>query len=140
MESPYYCTILIPSTTISQLLSLKINLRGTWVAESIKHLTLHFGTGHDLMVCGFEPCIGLCADSVEPAWDSLSPTLSAPPLLSLSKINKHFSKIKTNPRFLHYVCFSCSSLVIPSRTNYKVKPPQVLNKIVGKKEMVEKEG
>ena len=29
--------------------------------------------------------VGLCVDSSEPAWDSLSPPLSAPPLLSLSK-------------------------------------------------------
>ena len=37
-----------------------------------------------------EPCVRLCADSVEPAWDCLSPP-SAPPLVlsrSLSKINK----------------------------------------------------
>ena len=28
--------------------------------------------------CEFEPHIGLCADSAESAWDSLSPSLSAP--------------------------------------------------------------
>ena len=33
---------------------------------------------HDLMVHGIKPCIGLCADRVEPAWDSLSPSLSLP--------------------------------------------------------------
>ena len=49
--------------------------RGTWVAQSVKHLTLDFGSGHDLMVCEFEPCVRLCADSEEPAWDSLSPSL-----------------------------------------------------------------
>ena len=43
-----------------------------------------FGSGHDLMVHEFEPFIGLCADSVEPAWDSVSRSLSAPPLLMLS--------------------------------------------------------
>ena len=26
----------------------------------------HFGSGHDLAVCGFEPHVGLCADSLEP--------------------------------------------------------------------------
>ena len=47
--------------------------------------TLGFGSGHDLMVCEFEPCIGVCAGSVEPAWDSLSsPSLSALLLLVLS--------------------------------------------------------
>ena len=39
----------------------------------------------------FEPCIGFRADSAEPASESVSPSLSAPPLLtlslSLSKIN-----------------------------------------------------
>ena len=43
--------------------------RGTWVAQSVKRPTLGFGSGHDLTVCGFEP---RGADSVEPAWDSLS--------------------------------------------------------------------
>ena len=51
---------------------------GAWVAQLIKHLTLDFSSGHDLTVRGFEPHIGFCADSVEPAWDSLP--LSAPSL------------------------------------------------------------
>ena len=59
--------------------------RGAWVAQSVKHLTLDFGSGHDLMVPEFKPRIGLRAENVEAAWDSLSlsPSLSAPPLLSL---------------------------------------------------------
>ena len=51
----------------------------------------HFGSGHDLTVRGFEPHIGLCADSSEPGacfWFSVSFSLSAPPpfvhMLSLS--------------------------------------------------------
>ena len=57
------------------------------MAQLVKCLTLDFSSGHDLMVCEFKPHIGLCADSVAPAWDSLSPSLSAPPMLapSLSK-------------------------------------------------------
>ena len=43
---------------------------------------LDFGSGHDLMVCGIEPCVGLHGDSAESAWDS--PSLSTPPLLALS--------------------------------------------------------
>ena len=35
------------------------------------------------MVPKTELCVGLCADSAEPAWDSLSPSLSAPPQLVL---------------------------------------------------------
>ena len=47
------------------------------MAQTVKHPALDFGSGHDLTVCEFEPHVGLCADSVEPAWDSLSPSLSA---------------------------------------------------------------
>ena len=58
------------------------------MAPSVEHPTLDFGSRHDLRVCEFEPRVRLCADSVEPAWDSLSP-LSLHPSLPLSlKINK----------------------------------------------------
>ena len=60
-----------------------------------------FGSGHDLGVHEFEPlCWQLCADSSETgaASDSVSPSLSAPPpltlCLSLSKINKHKKSFK----------------------------------------------
>ena len=49
------------------------------MAESVKRHTLDFGSGHDLTVREVKPRVRLCADSVEPAWDSLSPSLSAPP-------------------------------------------------------------
>ena len=42
---------------------------GAWVAQSLKHLPLDFGSGHDLTVRELEPCV-----SVEPAWDPLSPS------------------------------------------------------------------
>ena len=58
-------------------------------------LTLGFISGRDLIVHGFEPCIRLCADTMEPAWDSLSPSVSVPPAqghaLSL-KVNKHLKQ------------------------------------------------
>ena len=54
------------------------------MGQLVKHLTSGFGLGHDFMLCEFEPRIRLLADSVELAWDSLSPSLFAPPLLSLS--------------------------------------------------------
>ena len=57
---------------------------GTWVVQSVKHLTLSFISGHDLMVHGIEPHVGICADSEEPAWNFLSPSLSASPPCSLS--------------------------------------------------------
>ena len=52
---------------------------GAWMAQLGKHLILDFGSGHDLMVRKFEPHVGLCTNSVEPAWNSLSPSFSAPP-------------------------------------------------------------
>ena len=69
------------------------------MAQSVEHLILDFGSGHDLVVHGFELHMGLCMDSVGPAWDSLSPSLSAPPLLTLSlskQINKHLKKRTTS--------------------------------------------
>ena len=54
------------------------------VAQLVKCLALDFGSDHDLMVYEIEPYSRFCANSMEPAWDSLSPSLSTPPLLSLS--------------------------------------------------------
>ena len=62
----------------------KLKRRGVRVAQSVKHSTLGFGSRHGPMVCGIETCVGLCADSMEPSWGSLSPFLSTPPLLTLS--------------------------------------------------------
>ena len=52
----------------------------------VKHLTLDFGSGHDLiMVRGFEPCVGLHADSAGLLGIlSLSLSLSPYPTGSLS--------------------------------------------------------
>ena len=66
---------------------------GAWVAQSVKRPALDFGSGHDHMVCGFKPRIGLFADSAEPAGNSHSLPFSLPLLhlcvqvcsLSLSK-------------------------------------------------------
>ena len=66
--------------------------RGAWVAQSVKCSTFDFSSGHDLAVCEFEPCIGLCAHPLEPGGCfrfyvslslSLSLSLSASPRLSL---------------------------------------------------------
>ena len=63
----------------------KVTVGGAWVAQLNKRLILGFGSGHDLAVCETEPRLRLCADSEEPAWDSLSTApLSAPILLTLS--------------------------------------------------------
>ena len=65
----------------------KALMRGTWVAQSVKRPTLDFGPGQDLTVREFKPLIELCTDSTEPAWDSLSLSLSLllPHSLSLSQ-------------------------------------------------------
>ena len=41
---------------------------GGRVAQLVKRLTPDFDSGHDLTVCGIEPHVGLCTDSVDPAW------------------------------------------------------------------------
>ena len=61
---------------------------GDWVSQLVKRPTLDFGSGHDFTVHEFKPHLGLCADSMEPAWDSLSPSLSAPPLLKKKRKQK----------------------------------------------------
>ena len=39
--------------------NFKIIGKGTWVTQLGKYLILHFGAGHNLMVRGIEPHIGL---------------------------------------------------------------------------------
>ena len=69
--------------------TLKYLFRGTWVAQLVKLPTLNLSSGHDLTFHEFNPLIWLCADSAEPAWDSLSLPLSLSPssthALSISK-------------------------------------------------------
>ena len=63
--------------------------RGAWVAQSVKHPTSAQVTISRFV--GSSPASGsvLTAQSLEPASDSVSPSLSAPPLLALclSKMN-----------------------------------------------------
>ena len=82
---------------------LKEWLWGAWVTQLVECRTLDFGSGHEI-----EPHVGLCADSVEPAWDSPSFSLSAPPLLIrvhtlLLSQNKH-KKIKQQKVFKGWLC------------------------------------
>ena len=98
MPSPSY-----PVTEeVGLLLAEKQHTWGPWVAQSVKHLTSAQVVISRFM--GSSPVLGsvLTAQSLEPASDSVSPSLSAPPLLtlslplsvsaSLSNINKHFKK------------------------------------------------
>ena len=57
------------------------------MAQSVEPLTFDFGSGHDLTVHGFEPRVGLCADSAEQSLLGIlcvSLSLSAPLSLALS--------------------------------------------------------
>ena len=58
-----------------QLFTL-IQMWGTWVAQSVKCPTLGFSSGRDLTVYEMEPWVRLCTDSVVPAWNPLSPSVS----------------------------------------------------------------
>ena len=57
------------------------------MAQLVKWLTLGLGSGHDLMVGDFEPCMGFCANSVQPAWDSVFLSLHPSSALSIA-LNK----------------------------------------------------
>ena len=63
------------------------------MAQAVEHPTLDVGSGRDLTVAGIEPRGGLRANSKEPAWDSLSPSFSAPFPLACSlclKISENY--------------------------------------------------
>ena len=70
------------------------------MAQLVEHPTLGFGSSHDLTVCEFEPHIGLCANSVEPAWNSRS-LLSLPlPCLRARSLSNIKNKTKQNIDFV----------------------------------------
>ena len=87
-----------PSTSAPPLLVLCLSLskinkcRGAWVAQSVKRPTSAQVTISRSVSSSPASGSGLMAHSLEPASDSVSPSLSAPPLLMLcvclSKINK----------------------------------------------------
>ena len=66
---------------------------------------MDFGSGHDLAIHEFQPCIRLAAVSTEPASYPLSTSLSAPPLLALSLKNKKKKSEKIK------VCFERESVL-----------------------------
>ena len=73
---------------------------GTQVAQSVEYPTPDFGSGHYLMVMRLSPASGSVL-SVEPAWDSPSPSLFAPPqLLHFLSQNKETLKKRGVPRWL----------------------------------------
>ena len=63
------------------------------MAQAVTHLALDFSSGHDLLVRGIEPRVGLRTDIAEHAWDSLSLSvslsLSLPLLHAFPRNNQH---------------------------------------------------
>ena len=53
------------------------------------------------MLQELEPRTGLCDDSAEPAWDSLSPSISAGPLLA-HLLSLSLSQNKLKKKIVHY--------------------------------------
>ena len=69
------------------------------MAQLIKRLTLDFSSGRDLAVCGNRHFVGLCADSVESACDSLCLSLPLPHSLTLClclSLSLKINKLKEN--------------------------------------------
>ena len=58
-------------------------LWSAWGAQSVKGQTLDLGSGHDLMVHGIEPRMGLYGNGTEPAWNSLSLSLDPYPICAV---------------------------------------------------------
>ena len=86
LELSYALRVQISKTTLENhlVISAKIeNMQGTWVAWSVKR-----PTSAQVMISPFGSSSrtwgpALTAQSLEPAWDSVSPSLSAPPPLAL---------------------------------------------------------
>ena len=70
----------------SKLFPINIpRIRGARGAQSVKHPTPAFSSSQELTVVELGPHVGLWADSAEPAWHFLSPSISAPPPPALSQ-------------------------------------------------------
>ena len=67
-----------PGARFSDNVEENSQTRAAWVVWSVKCPAADFDSDRDLTVSEIEACVGLCADSGEPAWDSLSPSLFCP--------------------------------------------------------------
>ena len=92
-------------TSLSETLR-KIQLRGAPGWLSRLSIRLDFGSGHDLTVREIEPRVKLYADSVEPAWDPVSPSLSGPlPLTLACSLARALSQIFKKKKKYSFVTF-----------------------------------
>ena len=71
---------------------------GTWVAQSVKRLTLDFGSGHGLMLREIEPRIGFCEDSAEPDWGVSLPLSPLPPLMHSLSLSLSLSLMRARSK------------------------------------------
>ena len=86
------------------------------MTQLVKRPTLGFSSGHNLIVDEIESPHPLQANSVGPAWDSVSPSASPLDVHTLSQ-NKHLKKfrndeifrITTYPNYLYNVTLFLSS-------------------------------
>ena len=77
--APRFYLLLPFQQNLSQLLIFKIcRFRGPWLAESVKCLTLAQVTVWRFVIWSPEQGSVLTFQSLEPAWDSVSPHLSLP--------------------------------------------------------------
>ena len=64
-----------------------------------------FVSGHEVTVCGFEPRMGLCAVSAEPASDPLFPSLSALRPPKVTETNNEIRKVGIWEKFIEDATF-----------------------------------
>ena len=91
------------------------------MSQSVKGPTRGFGSGHDLMAHEFKPCVGLCVDSAEPPWDSIS--------LKINKLKKGGEEGRTVdfPAFYELHTDPSQETVVPnSKTSLLFKKEQFL--------------
>ena len=72
-------------TTYTRWARLEVLPWGTWVAQSVMHPTLGFGSGHDLTVVKSSPLASGSVLGVEPAYGCLSLSLCLSPARALSQ-------------------------------------------------------
>ena len=90
---------------------------GTWVTQLTKLLTLGWGSGHELEVCGFKHLVRLCTGSVEPPWDSFS--LSLPLCPSPTSLSQKEMNIKKRKPFIGvFPIFIYLSFIETSQNNH----------------------
>ena len=83
------CTVLV--NFLYSLVCFKIKkkklLRGTCMAQLVKHLTLDFGSGYDFRVMTLSPASGsmLSGNSVSPSPSASPPTHALSPTLQINK-------------------------------------------------------